>query len=220
MSYVFFLVQKQYASLIWHLPVKFPNCKRLRCPSARDSQDSSHLAICTCMTVCSGCSDVGWGTLQHRTSANNVGVFSIVWQHPRTLNMKMFTNKNWNISSDVCTKSSVNQRLSWGPCRIGGAVLFSLVRKPTVTHSTETLAGAETFYFWSLRRVPCYDYLKLTAFDSFAATLWNPSILVQLLHDFSLCFNIGMVGADRNSMPALGCSTPTLFYAEKYVVAI
>lgn len=137
-----------------------------------------------------------------------------------TLKIKMFTNKNWNISPDMCPESLVIQRLRKGPCRIGGVVLFPLVSKPTMTHSTQTLAGAEMFYFWSLHRVTCYDYLKLTAFDSFAATLWSRSILVQIFHGFSLCFQISVVGADRHSMPVLERSTPTLFHAKKYVVDI
>lgn len=49
---------------------------------------------------------------------------------------------------------------------------------------SKMLAGAEASYFWSLHKVPCYDYLNLRAFDSFAARRRNPCILVHLLHVF------------------------------------
>lgn len=112
-------------------------------------------------------------------------------------------------SSSVCVR---------GPFRIGGVVLFPAVSQPTSTRATQTPAGAETLYFWSLHRVPCYDYLKLAAFDSFAATLWNPSILVGLLRGFSCVFRWLWWRADRHSMPALKRSTPTLFHPKKYIV--
>lgn len=71
------------------------------------------------------------------------------------------------------------------PFRIRGCspVFPGWASQPWRTPST-TLAGAETSYFWSLHKVPCYDYLSLRAFDSFAARWWNPCILVHLLHVF------------------------------------
>lgn len=159
--------------------------------------------------------DVGYHTTWMKDNILPRARLTSLW----TLKIKMFTNENWSISPDMCPELLVIQRLRKGPCRIG-VVLFPLVSKPTMTHSTQTLAGAEMLYFWSLHRVTCYDYLRLTAFDSFAATLWNPSILVQILQDFSLCFQISVVGADRHSMPVLERSTPTLFHAKKYVVDI